>query len=55
MLAAHMSGQAAAPLMSMDRNRSMMPPVMSSLTCTAVSAAPNPAQSSEHAGHHVDA
>ena len=31
--------------MPIDRNRSMMPPVMSWLTLTAVVAAPKPAQS----------
>ena len=40
----------AGPPTSMERNRSMIPPVMSWLTLTAVIDAPNPAHSSSTPG-----
>jgi hypothetical protein len=43
MLAATWPARIAGPRTSMDRNLSMIPPVMSWLTLTAVIAAPNPA------------
>lgn len=49
-LAATWPARIAAPLMSRVRKRSMMPPFMSSLTATAVVAAPNPAHSSSTPG-----
>ncbi len=49
-LAATCPDSTAAPPMSIERNRSMMPPVMSWLTLTAVIDAPNPAQSSKTPG-----
>jgi hypothetical protein len=49
-LAATCPARIAAPPMSIDRNRSTIPPFMSGLTLTAVVADPNPAQSSRTPG-----
>jgi hypothetical protein len=49
-LAATCPARTDAPATSMDRNRSMMPPVMSAVTPTAVIEAPNPAHSSSTPG-----
>jgi hypothetical protein len=50
MLAATCPASTEAPATSMDRKRSMIPPVMSLLTVTAVIEAPNPALSSSTPG-----
>jgi hypothetical protein len=49
-LAATCPARTDAPATSMDRNRSMTPPVMSLVTPTAVIEAPNPAHSSSTPG-----
>ena len=49
-LAATWPARTDAPATSRDRNRSMIPPVMSVVTLTAVVAAPNPALSSTTPG-----
>ena len=49
-LAATCPARMAGPVTSIDRKRSMMPPVMSVVTLTAVIEAPNPAHSSSTPG-----
>jgi hypothetical protein len=50
MLATTCPASTEAPATSIDRNRSMIPPVMSLLTVTAVIEAPKPALSSRTPG-----
>ena len=52
-LAATWPARTAAPPTSSERNRSMMPPVMSLVTLTAVFAEPNPAHSNITPGHDI--